>query len=201
MQNEVGATYIDGSYMFGAIDQIRVDYPELKESKLNVDKLTQYIGSKFSQNFTSSLRVTYYIKINDGRIKTHLTIPQHHGSRGHWQIKECGVSLKGKTIPETYLNKLPERYRDIFPRAEKGLDMELACDSLLLAAGGRITCFVFMINDRDYLPLLKAIHRHGANTYVVGLDVKRKIQQSILDLCDRYLTLEESLYDIFDYNS
>jgi uncharacterized LabA/DUF88 family protein len=131
-----------------------------------------------------------------------LTIPPLHGQTGHWQIKECGHNLKGaKTIPEAELSKLSEEYRDIYPRGEKGVDMELACDALTLAANGAAQCFVFMINDRDFVPLLQAIQRFGANTYIAGLDIRQKVQDSLLSLADRYVTLEPHLNNIFDYTA
>jgi len=200
MNNDHGCYYVDGSYLFASIERIKHDHPELKDCKLNIAKLALHLQTQFGSNFHSSLRVVYYFRTKDPRIKEKLTIPPIHGQRGHWQIKECGTNVKGiKPIPATILDKLPEKYRDLYPRAEKGLDMELACDALLLAAGGRVECFVFIINDRDYIPLLNSIQRLGANTYLAGLDAKQKIQDSLLNLADRYVTLESYLHEMFDY--
>jgi uncharacterized LabA/DUF88 family protein len=201
MNSERGCFFVDGSHLFASTERVKQQHPELKSSKLNIAKLSGYLTDTFGENFNSSVRVIYYFRKNDTRIKDSLTIPPLHGERGHWQIKECGENLKGqKPIPTDILDQLPEEYRDMYPRAEKGVDMELACDALLLAAQGTVRSFVFVINDRDYIPLLAAIQRLGLNNYLSGLDVRQKIQEKLLNLSDRYLTLETHLNDIFDYS-
>ncbi len=75
---------------------------------------------------------------------------------------------------------------------EKGLDMRIACDALSTAAMGRIQNFVFMINDRDYLPLLEAIKRFGCCTYITSLDLESP-QDKLLNAADHYIDMKESL--------
>ncbi len=74
--------------------------------------------------------------------------------------------------------------------------MRIACDSLSMAAMGRISDFVFMINDRDYLPLLEAIQRFGCCTYVTTIDGKSP-QTKLLNICDLYIDLSKHLERIF----
>jgi len=199
-RNEHGIFYVDGSHLFACIERVKRDHPELASSKLNIERLTFNLITIFRNFIGSGIRITYYFRKDDDRIKKYLTISPLHGLHGHWQIKQCGYNLRrSKAILASELDKLSEEYRDIYPRAEKGVDMELACDALSLAAGRTAQSFVFLIDDRDYLPLLQAIQRFGANTYIVGLDIKQKVQDSILELADSYLTLEPYLYDIFDY--
>jgi uncharacterized LabA/DUF88 family protein len=194
-----GCYYIDGSFLFQSIERIKKDHPELTSSSLNIAILSERLMDAFQENINSSLRVIYYFRVKDPRIKN-LIIPPVHGNTGHWQIKECGINVKNiRPIPTSVLDKLPERYRDLYPRAEKGLDMELACDALMLAASGKVQNFVFMINDRDYVPLLTSLQRLGANTYLAGLDLKQKMHNSLLNLSDNYRTLEVHLHQIFDY--
>lgn len=200
MNNDRGCHFVDGSFLFASIERVKRDHPELKNSKLNIASLSLRLSMEFSHNFPLNLRVVYYFRTGDSRIDTELTIPPRHGQRGHWQIKQCGINLKGiKPVPAKILDKLPEEYRDLYPKAEKAVDMELACDALLFAASGRVQNFVFVINDRDYLPLLSSIQRLGANTYIAGLDVRQKVQESLLNLADKYATLEAYLPFIFDY--
>jgi|TARA_B100002003_G_C14031831_1_gene497364 uncharacterized LabA/DUF88 family protein len=74
--------------------------------------------------------------------------------------------------------------------------MRIACDALSMAAMGRLQDFVFMINDRDYLPLLDTIQRFGCCTYITSLDSKPP-QIKLLDSCDYYIDMKTNLDDIF----
>ncbi|TAH33194.1 NYN domain-containing protein [Candidatus Saccharibacteria bacterium] len=198
--NDVGYFYVDGSFLFASIERVKRAHTELKDSKLNISELSGELSQLFNSNISQSIRVNFYFRKADPRIKTMLTIPSIHNAPGHWRIIECGTNLKGqKILPSEVIDTLPAEYRDTFPRAEKGVDMELACDALLLAAGGKVNSFVFVINDRDYIPLLQSIQRLGANTYIAGLDIRQKVQDDLLKFADRYLTLESNLNRIFDY--
>ncbi len=105
-----------------------------------------------------------------------------------WQIIECAQPIK--TVPDEEIEKLDPKYRDAFSRAEKGLDMRLACDALSTAATGRITDFAFMINDRDYIPMLEALQRFGCCTYLTTLDSEPP-NKMLLDICDHYISLDQ----------
>lgn len=140
----------------------------------------------------------YYFKKQDKRLNTMLEIPAADipGARDHFQVKECGENLK--SIPEEELQKLSPEYRDYFARAEKGLDTKLTCDVLLLVASGKASNIVFLVNDRDYVPLFNAIQDLGGNVYLTALDSKQNIQKGLANLCDKYLTLNSELDYIFD---
>lgn len=89
------------------------------------------------------------------------------------------------------------KYRDNFRRPEKGVDIQLVCDTLLLALNGKASNFVFFLNDRDYLPFFEALHGLGANIYITELSEKNPPQESLRDLSDLYLTLDDELDFIF----
>ncbi|HUB93923.1 MAG TPA: NYN domain-containing protein [Verrucomicrobiae bacterium] len=200
MGNEHGCIYVDGSFLFASIERVKRTHPELASSKLNVAILSRALHNTFAENIGLNLRTNYYFRTKDERIASMLTVPPPHGQSGHWQIKECGINLRGmKPVPTEVLDQLPKQYRDLYPRAEKGLDMELACDALLLAASGRVQSFVFLIGDRDFMPLLTAVQRLGSNTYIAGLDVQQHVPSELLNLADRYATLEGWLNQIFAY--
>lgn len=145
------------------------------------------------------IRTIYYFKEHDRRLKTHLDIPEARtpNEKSHWQINECGISVGA--IPDSEIAKLSPKYQDQAHRQEKGLDMELACDSLTLVAMGKVDAVVFMVNDRDYIPLFKALQRMGANTYLSALDSKQPIQKNLADLADMYRTFDGHLNNLFGY--
>lgn len=192
-----GYFFIDGSHLFACIYEIHRRKTEFKDKKLNLGLLTEALQRKWSINIGTLVRVTYYFKQNDNRIRTMLVVPEAGipGEKNHWQIKECGVSIGA--IPDEELQKISPKYRDHFARAEKGLDIKLACDALLLVSTGRADNVVFLVNDRDYIPLFEAIQSLGGNVYLTALDSEQKIQNGLLEYADKYLTLDSDLENIF----
>ncbi len=99
------------------------------------------------------------------------------------------------------LQLLAPEYRDQFARAEKGLDMRLACDALFLVASGKLSDTAFLVNDRDYVPLFETLERLGANVYLVGLDETQQIAKALAELADSYITLNGHFSKIFGLQS
>jgi len=192
-----GYFFIDGSHLLSSVYSLWRLKPEFKDKKLNIRLLTEALMRKWSLYTGSTVRVTYYFKQNEKRIKTMLLIPETDkpGEKDHWQIKECGQSIEG--IPEEELQKLSEKYRDHFMRTEKGLDIKLTCEALILVATGRASNIVFLVNDRDYIPLFEAIQQLGGNVYLTALDSTQKIQKGLANLADKFLTLDSELYSLF----
>lgn len=192
-----GYFIVDGSHLFSSIYEIRRTKIEFNDKKLNLALLTEALIRKWSIYVGPTVRVIYYFKQNDKRIKTMLVIPEidNPGQKDHWQIKECGESIDA--IPEEELQKISPLYRDHFARSEKGLDIRLACDVLLLVSSGRAANIVFLVNDRDYMPLFDAIQYLGGNVYLTALDSSQKIQKGLAKLADKYLTFDSELENIF----
>lgn len=184
---------IDGSRLFSSIYEIQRTNPQFKDKKLRLSLFNDALVRKWSVYVGSTIRVVYYFKKNDKRINEMLEIPKviEPGHKDHWQIKECGESLH--SVPEAELQKLSPQYRDHFMRAEKGLDIQLACDVLLLAASGRASNMVLLVNDRDYVPLFQAIISLSGNVYLTALDSSQRIQEGLANLADRYLNLIPNL--------
>jgi uncharacterized LabA/DUF88 family protein len=126
-----------------------------------------------------------------------LDIPEadEPGKKDHWQIKECGEPIEA--VPDDQLQRLDAQYRDHFARSEKGLDGKLICDVLMLVASEKASNIVFLVNDRDYIPLFESVQELGGNTYLTGLDGAQRIQKRLAKLADKYLTLESELDVIF----
>lgn len=196
MENR-GYFIIDGSHLFSSIYELWRTKTEFKDKKLDIGRLTEALMRKWSIYVGATIRVVYYFKQNDKRLKTMLVIPETDmpGKKDHWQIKECGESIK--SIPEEELQKISEQYRDHFIRAEKGLDIKLASDVLIFVSSGRASNIIFLVNDRDYIPLFEAIQYLGGNVYLTGLDSNQKIQKGLANLCDKFLTLDDELDNLF----
>jgi len=192
-----GYFFIDGSHLFSKIASIWRTLPNFNRKKLDIGILTRVLISKWDFDAGPVIRATYYFKKGDKRIKEMLNIPKSDkpGEKNRWQIDECGEAVK--SIPNKYLQKLPEKYQGQYRRSEKGLDIKLTCDALNLVSNGKVSNVVFMVNDSDYIPLFKAVQYLGANVYLTGLESKRKPQKDLAELSDRYLTLDDELEGIF----
>jgi len=173
-----GYFIIDGSHLFSSIHELQRTKTEYAGKKLNISLLTEALMRKWSLWVGATIRVVYYFKKNDNRLKTMLDIPAEDepGKKNHWQIKECGEPVDA--VPDEQLQKLDAQYRDHFVRQEKGLDGKLICDVLMLVSSGNASNIVFLVNDRDYIPLFESVQALGGNTYLTALDGSQNIQKS-----------------------
>lgn len=192
-----GYIFVDGSRLFSSIAELWRTRKKYNKKPLHVGRFCQALQRVWSLNVGSLTRIVIYVKPNDRRLKEMVIVPKTEspGEKDHWRIIECGVSINA--VPDAELQKLSARYRDHFARAEKGLDIKLACDALLLVSSGRISNVVFLVNDRDYLPLFESIHSLGGNTYLAGLDSRQKVQKDLARVADKFLTLDNDLENIF----
>lgn len=196
MENK-GYFIIDGSHLFASIFDLQRKLPEFKGKKLDVSRFSEALIRKWSLNIRGIIRCIIYVKKGERRVEEflHTGDISKPGIKSHWRIKECGQSIP--SIPDSELQKISQKYRDHFLRAEKGVDIQLACDSLLLASSNKASNFVFLLNDRDYIPLLEALHGLGSNIYLTELSDKIKMQKSLIELADMYLTLDGELDAMF----
>lgn len=192
-----GYFIIDGSHLFASIFELQRKEAKYKDKRLIVSKFAEALMRKWSLHIGNVVRCIFYIKKGEARITQLLDVGATSvpGEKSHWRIKECGQSIR--SIPESELQKIRPEYRDHFLRAEKGVDIQLTCDTLLLSMNARASNFIFFVNDRDYIPLFESIQSLGANIYLTELSSKLKVQKSLIDLADRYLTLDDELDTIF----
>jgi uncharacterized LabA/DUF88 family protein len=192
-----GQILIDGSYLFACIASLKRQNKIPDEKVVSVEHLTRYLMVKWRRFAGDIIRVNYYFKKQDKRISNdlHNIEIERPDLKDHWAIIECGEPIS--SMPEGELNKIDLKYRDQCRRAEKGLDMRIACDALSAAATGRIQNFVFMINDRDYIPLLDALQRMGCRTYITsfGADPPNK---ELLRFCDCYNFVDPNCSSILE---
>lgn len=196
MENK-GYFIVDGSHLFASIFDIQRKLSRYKGKKLNVSRFSEALIRKWSLNVRGIIRCIIYVKKGEKRVQEllHTGDISKPGVKSHWRIKECGQSIS--SIPNSELQKVSQKYRDHFLRAEKGVDIQLVCDSLLLASSSKASNFVFLLNDRDYIPLFETLHGLGSNIYLTELSEKIKIQKSLIELADMYLTLDGELDAMF----
>ncbi|MHB8442997.1 MAG: NYN domain-containing protein [Patescibacteria group bacterium] len=188
---DTGYIMIDGHHLCASINEVYKIRPQLRSKKLDITLLTNALVELWLENIDQATRVNFYFKKGDDRIHSVINISDSRkpGYKDHWKIIECCISIK-EGVPDLELEKLSSKYRDIFPKREKGVDIKLACDALLAVANNRVQNIVFLVNDRDYIPLFEAIEEQGGNAYLTALDSKQKIAKDLTDLADKFLTLD-----------
>lgn len=196
-----GYFIIDGSHLFASIFELRRKNANYKNTKLNVGKFSEALMRTWNLNIGSMVRCIIYVKTGEKRIDELLDLGavDKPGEKNHWRVKKCGQTIQ--SIPDEELQKIDEKYRDHFLRAEKGVDIQLTCDTLMLASNARASNFVFLVNDRDYIPLFESLHSLGANIYLTELSSQLQLQESLIDLADKYLTLDSELDNMFGLSS
>lgn len=196
MENR-GYFIIDGSHLFSSIHELQRTKTEYAGKKLSIPLLTEALMRRWSLWIGATIRVVYYFKQSDNRLKTMVDIPEadEPGKKDRWRIKECGEPIDA--VPDEQLQRLDAQYRDHFARSEKGLDGKLICDVLMLVASDKASNIVFLVNDRDYIPLFESVQALGGNTYLTALDGAQKIQKRLAQLADKFLTLDSELDAIF----
>jgi uncharacterized LabA/DUF88 family protein len=189
-----GYIFVDGSQLFSDIMRLQRENDHYKGKKFNLLVFNAALMAMWLGSILPVVRVNYYFKTRDERLKTMLRqdVFDDPNQRSHWQLIECGIALK--TIPQEQLEKLDPKYRDHF-RREKGLDVRLACDAITLIATQKAGGIVFLVNDRDYIPLFEAIQRLGGNVFLTSISSSLRPQKAILDFADRYQYLRDPQVD------
>lgn len=192
--------FIDGSRLFSCIYKIWKTKTGFDSKKLNIKRLVEVLANKWEASPGLKIfvvKIYLYFKKDDHRMNDMLDVPDIlvPGMKDKWRIIECAEG--STTIPEEQIQKLDQKYQDEFRRSEKGLDIRLASDALMLVANKAANGIVFLINDRDYKPLLEVVSNLGGNVSLTNLDSANVPQKSILEYCDRYLCFDEELEYLF----
>jgi uncharacterized LabA/DUF88 family protein len=114
-------------------------------------------------------------------------------------FKYCGEKLKGTDAFKKFVKEnVPEKWMHFVSKSEKGIDIEICCDALRLAAIGKIDRLFLLTNDSDFIPLCRTLKDFGVNVSLVHLSDIKPPNQSLLEHCDSYDVIKrESLNSIF----
>ena len=75
MENR-GYFIIDGSHLFSSIHELQRTKTEYAGKKLSIPLLTEALMRRWSLWVGATIRVVYYFKQNDNRLKTMVDIPE-----------------------------------------------------------------------------------------------------------------------------
>jgi uncharacterized LabA/DUF88 family protein len=101
--------------------------------------------------------------------------------------------LSRSTKFDEFLKKVPDEFLDRFQKSEKGVDIEICCDALQLAATGRLDRLFLLTNDSDFLPLCRKLKELGANVSLLRLSDSRPVNNELAQACDSYDVFLESM--------
>jgi uncharacterized LabA/DUF88 family protein len=169
---------------------------------LNAQEFIKYFVLKLGNPMRHNLfdgsfkRGVFYFPSGDTGIGDYISMPDFNnpGEVKDIQFKYCGRKLRRSApFEEFVLTKVPEKWRGRFSKSEKGIDTEMCCDALLLAATGKLDRLFLLTNDEDFIPLCKRIKELGANISLIHLhQTKDSLSSKLREECDSYDVVEKN---------
>jgi hypothetical protein len=146
-------------------------------------------------------RATFYFARQDMQVEQYLTLPDFTKPRvtRDIEIRYCGAKLPNSTEYDDWLRSVPDKFLDRCQKSEKGVDIEICCDALQLAATGQLDRLFLLSNDSDFLPLCRKLKELGANASLLRLSDARPVNKELAYACDSYdVVPERMLWNVFD---
>jgi uncharacterized LabA/DUF88 family protein len=208
--------FFDGSSLIAQIRTLWKDKSELESRKLNPLSLVAFLVSgtakktlvdfvtvrSHSEHFRESLpykRAVFYFADGDSQIEQFLAMPDvtvPHQLRDI-NFKYCGRKLSGSAKYDKWVvDSVPEEFRERVSRAEKGVDLQICCDALRLAAAGHIDRLFLLTNDSDFVPLCDTLKSLGSNISLMRLP-GRPVNSRLVAACDGYYEVPDTELSLF----
>jgi uncharacterized LabA/DUF88 family protein len=103
----------------------------------------------------------------------------------------AGGKIAGSVPYDKWLETVPDEFRERCQRSEKGVDIEICCDALHLAAARLLDRLLLLTNDSDYVPLCRMLKQLGANISLIRLSEARPVNEELVEACDTYDVVDE----------
>ena len=194
--------FIDGSALLAQIRTLWKKEEIFNWRRLDPLKFINHLQFSFPELGSANYkRAEFYFPIGEQNLETYLLLPQRTtpGLVRDVHFKYCGEKLERSTAYETWLETVPSQWKDRCVKSEKGLDIEICCDALRLASLGKMDRLFFLTNDRDFIPLCKAIKDFGVNISLIHLSKFTNGNKLLIDECDSYdLLRPEYLDQVFE---
>ncbi|HTR26338.1 MAG TPA: NYN domain-containing protein [Terriglobales bacterium] len=183
----------DGSSLIAQVRHLQRAQPAFKDHKLDVNTLITRLTHSFLMRDimgTGFRRATlYFAKGDDDQVERYLTLPDFakpHSVRDI-EVRYCGVKLpRSKKFDAFVEKKVPDEFQDRFQKSEKGVDIEICCDALQLAATGHLERLFLLTNDSDFIPLCRKLKELGSNVSLLRLSDTRPVNIDLAQACDSY---------------
>lgn len=193
--------FIDGSALLSQIRELRRYRDEFKGRKLHPVKFINYFTGELSNILEGAFkRAVFYFPEGEQDLEDYILKSGFSRSKNARDItfKFCGKKMRKSKKYEEFLETVPAEFRDRCVKSEKGVDIEICCDALRLAAINRLERLVLLTNDSDFIPLCKTLKDFGSNISLIHL-TNLKYNSDLIEECDSYDSVDaENLKKIFD---
>lgn len=184
--------YIDGSSLQAQIRKLKKSKPSFEKRKLDPLKFIQYFSRALSSDLGSDeykRGVFYFPKGSEKEVEEYFSIPnfQKSGLVRDIHFKYCGKKIKGsEAFNKLISEKIPPKWHDRCAKSEKGVDIEICCDALKLAANNKLERLFLFTNDQDFIPLCRTLKDFGSNISLIHLSEDTKVSKDLVEECDTY---------------
>lgn len=192
--SDIAQIFVDGSCLIQDIIELRKKKEKYLNRKVDLSTLVRKLHTLWNTYVPSKKTVTFYFRKDYSEKENYIIVSKE---KYYWVIKECGITDRSG-LSESKRAELPDEFRDVVLKREKGVDAQIITDALLLALRSNMEEFIFYFNDRDFIPMIGAIRTYGLLAYVTRISNELSISTEISGLCDLILTLhEDDLDEVF----
>jgi len=192
--------FFDGSALIAEIRALQESQGQFKGRRLrplplvNIFRgsgpLSQLIGQSYR-------RAVFYFANNDPQVDKYIVIPdmRESGLVQDISFKWCGERLEVPAGYDEWYAKQEPKFQQFCYKREKGVDVEICCDALQLAALRNLDRLVLLTNDSDFVPLCQKLKAFGSNVSLIHLSSSRSVNEALVKACDSYQVFPESHLD------
>ena len=164
--------FVDGSALTAQIRQLQRSHAIFRNRKLCPRRYIEFCVSRLRHLVGDSYkRATFYFpKGDEVAVEEFIVVPDHAipGEVTDLHFKFCGQKLKKSAEFAKFVDeKVPAEFEGRFQKSEKGVDTEICCDALRLAATGRLDRLFLLSNDSDFIPLCRTLKEFGSNVSIL----------------------------------
>jgi uncharacterized LabA/DUF88 family protein len=187
--------FFDGSSLITQIRQLQGNDGRFKDRKLQPRELVMFFDDAVISDGLGTMykRAVFYFAEGDSQVEQFLDLPNRSapGLVRDMEFRFCGRKIPSSTRYEKWLETVPDEYRERCQRSEKGVDIEICCDALQLAAAKLMDRLLLLTNDSDFVPLCRTLKQLGANVSLIRLSESRRVNDRLAEACDTYDVLDE----------
>lgn len=187
--------FFDGSSLITQIRQLQRNDGRFKGHRLRPLDLVNYFDDAVITDGLGTVykRAVFYFATGDSQVEQFLDIPNRNTPAvvRDVEFRFCGRKMAGSVRYEEWLETVPDEFRERCQRSEKGVDIEVCCDALHLAAAKLLDRLLLLTNDSDFVPLCRMLKQLGANVSLIRLSEARLVNEELVEACDTYDVVEE----------
>jgi hypothetical protein len=187
--------FFDGSSLITQIRQLQGKDGRFKGHKLRPMDLVSYFDDAMITGGLGTVykRAVFYFAKGDSQVEQFLEIPNRTTPSlvRDVEFRFCGRKMSGSARYEEWLDTVPDEFRERCQRSEKGVDIEICCDALHLAAAKLLDRLLLLTNDSDFVPLCRMLKQLGTNVSLIRLSEARPVNEELVEACDTYDVMDE----------